>query len=1052
LALLGVAVVAAAMQPARRLSDRMRLAVQERRARMIADDPGMFTARISQVGPKEIAATIAARLPAVRKRSQRLELTSSLMMLSERAGGDTEARAAGVAYLLTGDFAEAATAFSSIPADRRDAHAWNDIAAAEWAAADMAGDAQRLLTALAAADRAITLDPAMREAHFNRALIVRSMGFLPIARRLWTDSPDASSEWKRAAQQHIASIPQTHADGWRLATENNAADYSTLTLAFPLEARGYGEGPFLALWAEESRRGNVVAARQHLERARAIALVLHRDHGESLLLDSISAIDTSAAPAHLIAGYLAYREGRKAYGNFQLAAAEPLLEAAERSFRSAHSPMAGLARFYRGSIMFDQHRTAEALDILTPLLETERSQGRHRALIARTLHEIALCEAIRGHWSASLAVATESMTIFRSLGETGNAAAAEAILIENYNFLARPDLAWKHGIAAVRGSCLAGDVGRARVALAALCRTELRGRRWENAAAVVRLEKDAISLRADPLLDTDLFLREGAAAAHLGDSITADRAFRRARTTASKLSDDATRTRLIMDIEGVEGSIVRLRHPRQGIALLTSAIEFQREAIRPIVLPELHLERGRAFLALGQLDKAKHDFDEGILELERERREVGEAELRSGIFDDAAALFDEVVALAIREQDPAAALAYIERGRARTMLEQIDAGPLRVPTLHEVQQQLRPDAAIIEYVPLPDRLALFVITRDQLAVRVVLVSREQLSRIARDLIDALTTGTADAWRAPATRLYDLLIAPVNDPLKNVSALTVIADDILQRVPFPALFDRSGGAFLIEQFAISTAPSAGVVWAVAERLRNRDRSPRDSVLIFANPTPPPTFASLPPLDSAEREAVFVARAHQSARIATRDTATADRFFRDAPAFRFVHFAGHAVMQNAEPGNSALICASPANGGGAVTSRQIARMRFTSTDVVILAACSTMTGRNAAVEGVSSIARAFLVAGVPSVVGTLWDIEDRDAAPLMRALHENLARNASAVTALRAAQLAAIHTGDAELRHPRSWAAFAVTGVSTLSETPGHFADPSARKTPPLRTAR
>ena len=88
---------------------------------------------------------------------------------------------------------------------------------------------------------------------------------------------------------------------------------------------------------------------------------------------------------------------------------------------------------------------------------------------------------------------------------------------------------------------------------------------------------------------------------------------------------------------------------------------------------------------------------------------------------------------------------------------------------------------------------------------------------------------------------------------------------------------------------------------------------------------------------------------------------------------------------------------------------------------------MTGRNAAVEGVSSLARAFVIAGVPAVVGTLWDIDDREAAFVVRRLHEELARGVRPELALRSAQRAAIQSTDPGVRDPRYWSAFSVLGT-------------------------
>ena len=52
---------------------------------------------------------------------------------------------------------------------------------------------------------------------------------------------------------------------------------------------------------------------------------------------------------------------------------------------------------------------------------------------------------------------------------------------------------------------------------------------------------------------------------------------------------------------------------------------------------------------------------------------------------------------------------------------------------------------------------------------------------------------------------------------------------------------------------------------------------------------------------------------------------------------------------------------------------------------------------------SLVRAFLAAGVPEVVATLWDVDDHVSRWLLRRFHQQFRAGASAPNALRAAQL-------------------------------------------------
>jgi len=96
--------------------------------------------------------------------------------------------------------------------------------------------------------------------------------------------------------------------------------------------------------------------------------------------------------------------------------------------------------------------------------------------------------------------------------------------------------------------------------------------------------------------------------------------------------------------------------------------------------------------------------------------------------------------------------------------------------------------------------------------------------------------------------------------------------------------------------------------------------------------------------------------------------------------------------------------------------------------VLAACETGNQYVPGSEGVTSLARAFLAAGVPTVVASLWSVDDRTTADLLDAFHRRLWDGEDPVDALREAQLGMLRGTDAAGRSPRAWAAFEVIGAS------------------------
>jgi CHAT domain-containing protein len=959
----------------------------------------------------DLARAIAALLP-VPKAAQRARLLS----LAFRRPSETALHARGVALLLSNRPTGAIESLSAISPARRSPSMWTNLAVAESRATAPERNHDHLLASLVAIDEALAVNPVSVEAVHDRQLILRSIGLV-------LGHEDDEALWKRKTG-HIGCLSDDELD--------------ILTRSYPQQARRYAEGSYLGEWADAVNRGAVAESEAILHRIEIIANALH-SNGEGFLFDVVSSINT-ARRIHDVARIRAtavaldlYRRGRLATRDHAATSAATTLVRARDALAAAGSPMAALADCYVAINLIDSNRGTEARQLLVNLVAAQRvAATSHPALLALARYHTALIDARSGNWSDSLTAANESMEIFRRLRERGLVGTVEGLLSQDYEFLGQPQLAWQHGIAGLELSLRAGDPTRARATLAALSRAELRNNRWSFARALIHAEQ-LIAYRVDDVPQTcDMLIRVASAEDHLGHSISADAALTAARRRAQTLADPALRAKLVADVDAAAGSLLR-KDPGRALPLLTSAISFQEIAGRAIVLPALLLERGRAELALGRDIDASRDFEAGISALEQQRSRTTAAELRPGIFDNASELFDEAVSLALRQGMPAAAFAYVERSRARAVLEEIvstDARPSPLassePAIGDVMRALGPDDLLIEYASLDDRLVMFVIDRS-LCTFTITCRRSIARRDAESLMAALDERRPQAEiEEISARVYSALIGHIRDRLTSKRNLIVIGDASLQQLPFAALYDTTTRRFLIEDHPIVTAPSAAV-YALSARRHALESPTPPTAAIFANPLPHAApFEFLAPLTASESEGLSIARRYGKMYLAVRDQATVSTFKNVAPTFDVVHFAGHAVRYPTEPWRSALLFASSSRDDGTLSVEQVAHLRFTRTRIVILAACSTLRAQKSGVEGVPSLARAFLVAGVPSVIGTLSDVDDFEAAPLLSELHNGIRHGLAPADALRAAQLAVLRGDDPALRHPGYWSAFALLG--------------------------
>jgi CHAT domain-containing protein len=303
-----------------------------------------------------------------------------------------------------------------------------------------------------------------------------------------------------------------------------------------------------------------------------------------------------------------------------------------------------------------------------------------------------------------------------------------------------------------------------------------------------------------------------------------------------------------------------------------------------------------------------------------------------------------------------------------------------------------------------------------------------------------------------------LLGPVAARIQK-KRLLVVADGVLQYLPFGALpdpaADPAAPAPLIVNHEIAMAPSASVISVL--RRETADRAPaEDSLAIVADPVFSPddprivkgravpnetmevhrAAAATAPreflrLRFSRNEADEIARLAPGERTlkaldfdANRATVMSDEFGRH----RILHFATHSILDNEHPELSGVVLSLVDRSGrpqnGFLRLYDVYNLRLSS-DLVVLSACQTALGEEIKGEGLIGLTRGFLYAGAPRVIASLWEIDDRATASLMKVFYENMLRaSARPAAALRAAQIAMWKTKGME--NPYYWAAFTLQG--------------------------
>jgi CHAT domain-containing protein len=391
--------------------------------------------------------------------------------------------------------------------------------------------------------------------------------------------------------------------------------------------------------------------------------------------------------------------------------------------------------------------------------------------------------------------------------------------------------------------------------------------------------------------------------------------------------------------------------------------------------------------------------------------------------------------------DPEQALAFLERGRARQLADALAGPPMGgtagdTPPPRALPRPLEPaglklelpeGVALVYYACRSDRLLSWVVTREESRF----VERPSTAEDVRRLVAA--HGAALGGRAPlpvvrarAAQLYDELVRPLAPFLGSSRALVLVSDRSLHSVAFASLWDRETGRYLVEDRLVILAPSGTVFVRAAAESGVRRGDSAGTALVVGNPRLD-RDENLPSLPGAEREAEEIARLYPRSELLTGSRATKAEFLKRLRESRIVHFAGHGESGDA-PWSARLLFAPGPTGGdrGALYLHDLWGRTLPRTRLVVLAACHTAAGAVSPLEGALSLARPFLAAGVPSVVGSLWDVDDAVSRRFFVAFHRALLAEGEPLLALRQTQLDLLHDDDPVLSHPASWAGFVAVG--------------------------
>lgn len=480
------------------------------------------------------------------------------------------------------------------------------------------------------------------------------------------------------------------------------------------------------------------------------------------------------------------------------------------------------------------------------------------------------------------------------------------------------------------------------------------------------------------------------------------------------------------------------------------------------ILSEVYQRQGKKEAAENALRETIKIVDAGADNVKDENR--------LAFYDKRQHIYDKLILHLFNDSRFEDAFMSVEGSRARSLIDNIKAKELfgaAEDTLSDVAaiiNSLGDRIQLVEYKVTESYLLIFFFTGDSFNTPLKIpVSRDTLSQFVLDFRKAIGADENKAFEdkikidpeaqfergaKAGARLYECLIAPVAEWLDPEKVLYVVPDEMLCYVPFDGLQNSPrGGRFLVEDYTIAYSPSAIVLKYVLNHSQSEISPENDTFFGIANPT-----FDLP---ETETELKNSAKYFSQENVNTpepyevnEDTVRAALAGKPA----VVQFSTHANTRSGNSRYHSIVVGRQAqNSSGAMRNLngnstankksfdddllmvyEIQQMDLNGVKFVNLPGCNTGGGLMYRGEGVVGITSAFMKAGVPSVMSTLWKIYDRESQQLVSDFfaYWMTSTGVSRAEALQKAKQKMIqeYRNKQQYPFPHRWAAFIINGDS------------------------
>lgn len=299
-----------------------------------------------------------------------------------------------------------------------------------------------------------------------------------------------------------------------------------------------------------------------------------------------------------------------------------------------------------------------------------------------------------------------------------------------------------------------------------------------------------------------------------------------------------------------------------------------------------------------------------------------------------------------------------------------------------------------------------------------------------------------SFRNSANLIYNILISPVfaNHDVQFSENLIIAPDGILAQIPFEALVkeipesdfpDYADLEYLILTNNISYVYSFNLLLKIPQTEKDK----KNNLLGFSysgievSKNPEKRSDEMIELPGTKIEIEAIKSIVKGDNLFFEDEEATETQFKDkAKHYQILHLAVHGLGDFESNVNSRLVFKNQNDSlnDGNLFLYELINIDLSRSKLAILSACETGIGKEFKGEGVFSIARGFANSGCPSMIMSLWKINDQVSSDILTKFYKNLRKGQYINEALRNAKIEFLKSSEALNSHPANWAALVPMG--------------------------